>query len=258
MAVLLPIVVLFALPGQSSCVALADHEARLFPHYSAGKPEGVKLVGVKADGTLYEFGLRSGDVVRAMNDEETATAAAALDAILVVGTGAPVTIHVERGGKPLSIERVTGEPPAGWSEQSAPCELDDPRFAYSVGEPAPVDPWGSASSEGTPACDALPQVRTFSLDELQAMFEGPVDRSAVVYPVERDGALVGMRLRGVRSGSRLAGIGFCDRDLIRSVNGIVADPQHAEEIRRATIGAHEIVLRIRRGDVEGELKFLIR
>ena len=102
-------------------------------------------------------------------------------------------------------------------------------------------PAGEPTAEAAPACPALPHRATISRAELNAALSGEQSfiMQACVVPAFVDGAFDGFRLFGLRPGTRLAEVGFCNGDRVRSLNGsALSSPeavlQGTTEWRRAT------------------------
>jgi type II secretion system protein C len=74
-------------------------QARVIPNYRGGKYEGFKLVGVKP-GSLYRaIGIRSGDVIKAINGESINSPNKAMELFHQLKTSAEVSLEIERRRK---------------------------------------------------------------------------------------------------------------------------------------------------------------
>lgn len=105
-------------------------------------------------------------------------------------------------------------------------------------EPPPA---GEPAAEAAPACPALPHRAAVSRAELNAALSGEQSfiTQARVVPAFVGGTFDGFRLFGLRPGTRLAEVGFCNGDRVRSINGsALSSPeavlQGTTEWRRAT------------------------
>lgn len=105
-------------------------------------------------------------------------------------------------------------------------------------EPPPA---GEPAAEAAPACPALPHRAAVSRAELNAALSGEQSfiTQARVVPAFVNGTFDGFRLFGLRPGTRLAEVGFCNGDRVRSINGsALSSPeavlQGTTEWRRAT------------------------
>ena len=74
-------------------------QARVIPNYRGGKYEGFKLVGVKP-GSLYRaIGIRSGDVIKAINGESINSPNKAMELFHQLKTSGEVSLEIERRRK---------------------------------------------------------------------------------------------------------------------------------------------------------------
>lgn len=83
--------------------ATLTRDGRAIAHFRDGRPDGFKLVGVRAGSLYTQLGLRSGDVLRAVNDEPLTGVKAALGLYERLGRGGAVHLEVERRGRRLSL-----------------------------------------------------------------------------------------------------------------------------------------------------------
>lgn len=83
--------------------ALAS-QARVIPHYKDGKPEGFKVVGVRPASLYSQIGVRSGDVIKAVNDEEINSPNKALELFEKLKNSNNVTVSIERRGRPVNFD----------------------------------------------------------------------------------------------------------------------------------------------------------
>ena len=79
-------------------------QARVIPHYRDGKPQGFKVVGVRPGSLYSHLGVRSGDVIKAVNDDEINSPNKALELFDKLKTSNNVTVTVERRGKPVNLD----------------------------------------------------------------------------------------------------------------------------------------------------------
>lgn len=79
-------------------------QARVIPHYRDGKPQGFKLVGVRPGSLYSHIGIRSGDVLKAVNGDEITSPNKALEMYEKLKNSSNVTLEVERRGRPISLE----------------------------------------------------------------------------------------------------------------------------------------------------------
>jgi general secretion pathway protein C len=81
-----------------------SRQARVIPHYRDGKPQGFKLVGVRPGSVYSHLGIRSGDVLKAVNGDEITSPNKALEMYEKLKSQNNVTIEVERRGRPISLD----------------------------------------------------------------------------------------------------------------------------------------------------------
>ncbi len=105
----------------SACVPPWHFEQRILPARSDGRASGFELVGVVRGSPLFSLGVRHGDVLRTVNEEPITTVEAVIDVVILVATGAPLKLVVERRGERLTLERIDGEQPAWWLAETVPC-----------------------------------------------------------------------------------------------------------------------------------------
>ncbi len=79
-------------------------QARVIPHYRQGKPKGFKMVGVRPNSLYTHLGLRSGDILKAVNGEEVSSPTKALELYEKLKTSDSVTLEIERRGRQTTFE----------------------------------------------------------------------------------------------------------------------------------------------------------
>lgn len=78
--------------------------ARVIPHYRDGQPQGFKIVGVRPGSPLAHLGVRSGDVLKSVNDEEIDSPNKALELLERLKTEDSVVIEMDRRGRKVTLE----------------------------------------------------------------------------------------------------------------------------------------------------------
>jgi len=78
-------------------------QARVVPNYKAGKYEGFKLIGVRPNSLYRAIGIRSGDVVKAVNGEELNSPNKAIKLFEELKNEARITVELERGGRATQL-----------------------------------------------------------------------------------------------------------------------------------------------------------
>jgi general secretion pathway protein C len=81
-----------------------SRQARVIPHYRGGKPQGFKIVGVRPGSLYSHIGLRSGDVIKGVNDEEITTPNKALELYEKLKNSDNVSVDIERRGRKTKLE----------------------------------------------------------------------------------------------------------------------------------------------------------
>lgn len=138
------------------------------------------------------------------------------------GTG----LRLERAPGRLTVRRDPGSPPPRGCARAGLPSLPDP----GAGEV--LDPWAARPLDPTPPTippDLANDVRAESATEIRitrawrdrvaADDQQSLLRAARVIPHEEDGAIVGVKVYGVRRSSWLHAVGILNGDLVRSING---------------------------------------
>jgi general secretion pathway protein C len=79
-------------------------EVRVAPVLLDGKSTGLRLDGIRSDGPLAAIGLRSGDVIRAINGLDLDAPERALDAYLKLRAASHVSIAADRAGRRIQLD----------------------------------------------------------------------------------------------------------------------------------------------------------
>jgi hypothetical protein len=96
--------------------ALADpdwtRQVRVIPHYKDGRPQGFKLVGIRPGSVFRQIGLRSGDVLKAIDGQPMDSPAKALEAYSTIQKTRAFVLSIERRGRPKTLSvRIEGQLP---------------------------------------------------------------------------------------------------------------------------------------------------
>jgi general secretion pathway protein C len=78
-------------------------QARVIPNYRGGKYEGFKLVGVRPNSFYRAVGIRSGDIIRRINDQSINSPNKALRLFEQLKKARTVRVEIERRGKPITL-----------------------------------------------------------------------------------------------------------------------------------------------------------
>ena len=81
-----------------------SRQARVIPHFRDGKAQGFKIVGVRPGSLYSHIGIRSGDVIKAVGDEEITSPNKALELYERLKNQDNVTVDVERRGRKTTLE----------------------------------------------------------------------------------------------------------------------------------------------------------
>ncbi|TNF29413.1 MAG: PDZ domain-containing protein, partial [Deltaproteobacteria bacterium] len=75
------------------------HGGRVVPAYRDGAYHGIKLVGVRSGSLFRALGLRSGDVVTAVNGQPIDSPARGLELYDALQSASDITVRIERHGR---------------------------------------------------------------------------------------------------------------------------------------------------------------
>ncbi|MBW1763760.1 MAG: PDZ domain-containing protein [Deltaproteobacteria bacterium] len=96
------------LPQEDVDAALNDlnsllSQARILPHFTNGKSDGLALSGVKSGSIFSQMGLRSGDILQGINGETIKTPEDVFSMYQGLKTGSDISVIIKRGGQPRTI-----------------------------------------------------------------------------------------------------------------------------------------------------------
>lgn len=78
-------------------------QIRVRPYFEDGKPSGILLSGIRNNSIFKEMGLKSGDVVKAVNGKEIKSVDDAMKFYQNLKSSSAVELQIERNGNPRSI-----------------------------------------------------------------------------------------------------------------------------------------------------------
>lgn len=78
-------------------------QARVVPNYRNGRYEGFKLVGVRPGSLYRSIGVRSGDVIKAVNSKAIDSPNKALELFEALKSSSTITLEIERRGQPKQL-----------------------------------------------------------------------------------------------------------------------------------------------------------
>jgi len=91
------------LDKQLADLSKLQSEARVVPHYKDNSYQGFKLVGVRP-GSLYRaIGIRSGDVITAVNGNKIDSPNKALELFEQLKSSSNISVEIERRGQPKTL-----------------------------------------------------------------------------------------------------------------------------------------------------------
>ncbi|MCA9544159.1 MAG: PDZ domain-containing protein, partial [Myxococcales bacterium] len=74
------------------------------PHYRDGKPQGFKVVGVRPGSLYSHIGIRSGDILKGVNDEAINSPNKALELFEKLKNSDAVNLDLERRGREVKMD----------------------------------------------------------------------------------------------------------------------------------------------------------
>ena len=78
-------------------------QARIRPHLKDGKSEGFVLSYIKSNSFFTKLGLRRGDIIKSINGKQINTPEDAFSFYQALESGEPLSMEINRGGKPKTI-----------------------------------------------------------------------------------------------------------------------------------------------------------
>lgn len=92
------------LDEQLNDLSKLGRQARVIPHYRDGKPQGFKIVGVRPGSLYSHIGLRSGDILKGVNDTEISSPNKALELFEQLKSSSNVQVQLERRGRKINLD----------------------------------------------------------------------------------------------------------------------------------------------------------
>lgn len=78
-------------------------EVRIRPHFTNGKPDGLRLTGVRPNSIFYNMGLKSGDIITGVNNNTIESVDDVLKFYQSLQSSSNVALQVKRRGRPKTI-----------------------------------------------------------------------------------------------------------------------------------------------------------
>jgi len=79
-------------------------QVRIQPHFQDGKPDGLRLTGVRPNSIFYNMGLKSGDIIMGVDGKNIESVDDALKFYQSLQSASKVQLQVKRRGRPKTIE----------------------------------------------------------------------------------------------------------------------------------------------------------
>jgi len=78
-------------------------QVRIRPHFTNGKPDGLRLTGVRPNSIFYNMGLKSGDIITGVNNNTIESVDDVLKFYQSLQSSSHVALQVKRRGRPKTI-----------------------------------------------------------------------------------------------------------------------------------------------------------
>jgi general secretion pathway protein C len=78
-------------------------QVRIRPHFTNGKPDGLRLTGVRPNSIFYNMGLKSGDIITGVNNNTIESVDDVLKFYQSLQSSSNVALQVKRRGRPKTI-----------------------------------------------------------------------------------------------------------------------------------------------------------
>ena len=78
-------------------------QVRIRPHFTNGKPDGLRLTGIRPNSIFYNMGLKSGDIITGVNNNNIESVDDVLKFYQSLQSSSSVALQVKRRGRPKTI-----------------------------------------------------------------------------------------------------------------------------------------------------------
>ena len=78
-------------------------QVRIRPHFTNGKPDGLRLTGIRPNSIFYNMGLKSGDIITGVNNNNIESVDDVLKFYQSLQSSSSVKLQVKRRGRPKTI-----------------------------------------------------------------------------------------------------------------------------------------------------------
>lgn len=79
-------------------------QIRIRPHFTNGKPDGFRLTGIRPNSIFYNMGLKSGDIITAVDGKDIESVDDALKFYQNLQSSSKVQLQIKRRGRPKTID----------------------------------------------------------------------------------------------------------------------------------------------------------
>jgi general secretion pathway protein C len=79
-------------------------QVRIRPHFTDGNPDGLRVTGIRPDSIFAEMGLKSGDIITGVDDQQIESLDDALKFYNSLKSGTSVKLQIRRKGSPSTID----------------------------------------------------------------------------------------------------------------------------------------------------------
>jgi general secretion pathway protein C len=79
-------------------------QVRIQPHFQNGKPDGLRLTGVRPNSIFYKMGLKSGDIIIGVDGKNIESVDDALKFYQSLRSASRVQLQLKRRGRPKTID----------------------------------------------------------------------------------------------------------------------------------------------------------
>ena len=79
-------------------------QVRIRPHFTDGNPDGLRVTGIRPDSIFAEMGLKSGDIITGVDDQQIESLDDALKFYNSLKSGTNVKLQIRRKGSPSTID----------------------------------------------------------------------------------------------------------------------------------------------------------
>ena len=78
-------------------------QVRIRPHFRNGKPDGLRLTGIRPNSIFYNMGLKSGDIITGVNSNNIESVDDVLKLYQNLQSSSSVRLQIKRRGRPKTM-----------------------------------------------------------------------------------------------------------------------------------------------------------